>query len=267
MSLEPQIRPQGAATSALARFTDAAQWRSLVASSATPASSEAWLALFCASLDLSIGALVRGEQTVACAMLALGEPDSGRYARVARYGPQGVDSLALAKAAERALVSRRALVQPGETTTAPSHIAQPILLEGKLHGVVAVELIAAAAPHLEAAMRLAQWSIAWLGWKLGAGGPGGAGDTSTTDASTLIEAMSHAASGPTIASGSQAVSTFLAETLGAARIAIGVRRRHTAELLALSHGGAGKVVTTFLEALRGAMDEAAAACRAGSGAA
>ncbi len=246
-------------TAPLSLFTDVALWRGLVSAELTEEAHKAWLKLFCAQIDLMIGPLAGKDLVVRDALLALGPPDSDRYVRVARHGPSSEESLLLAEAAERAMLSRRAIIQPGGTPNAACQIAQPLLIEDRLFGVVAVELVGEAQAHLEPAMRLSQWAIAWFGWRLKAVRE--AVDKSQ-DLRGTLEAARRATSGPSVVSGSEALATQLADDLGAMRVLIGVRRHLKTRLLATSHGGFSKVTTTFLETALAAMDEAVDAARA-----
>ena len=239
---------------ALTDFTDVALWRSLVASDASSNGHQAWLTLFCAQIDLIVGPLASVDKVGSTALVAMGAPDSDRYMRVARFGVTDTDSLLLAKAAEKSMASRRAIVQAGEGPATACQITQPILIDDRLYGVVAVELDNAAQSQLEAAMRIAQWAIAWFGWRLRAAESRGAGEEGTEVA---LESIRRATSGPSVVSGSEALATYLAETFGLSRVAFGLQSGQKTRLLASSHGGFGEVRTGFHETLLAAMEEAA----------
>ena len=55
----------------------------------------------------------------------------------------------------------------------------------------------------------------------------------------------------------EATATFLADRLNLQKLSIGLRRQLNTRLLAMSHGGFGKVRNDYIAAVEAAMDEAA----------
>lgn len=254
-ALGPTDRKDG---SAAARLSSAPAWRSLAAGEDAAEAFKAWLSLFCAQVDLTLAGLAGTGDYVREAMVALGQADSDRFSRVAAYGQGATDSLPLAKAAERAMASRRGIVQAGEGAGTSSQIAYPIISEGSLRGVIALELLPAARDHLETVMRLAQWGSAWFNWRFArADRPAADAGSQSADATLQVEALRILATAGTTRSGTEAVATLLADRLGADKVSIGFRKGRSTRLVAVSHGGFAGVINDYLTALLAAMDEAA----------
>jgi len=137
-------------------FLEQTLWQQFNEVTAPDKFARAWLGLQCTLIpETKLGVVV------------LGEPDKGPFAPVA-YWPMGtVGSDGLMEAAERAVAERQSLVQGPESTAHPSAarswcIARPLLVDGRLFGVVAIELDAAKQSHLRGAIRQLQWGTGWL---------------------------------------------------------------------------------------------------------
>jgi len=237
-----------------ARFADAGIWRRLTSADRVEPLCDAWLQIFCAQVDLALGG-TPGTAIVRQAIVAIGDQDSNKYGRAATYGTSGEVDLTLAKAAERAMQLRRPVSQPGDTPAAPCQMAHPILVGDKLYGVVALALAPSAGAQTDLVLRLTQWGIAWF-----------ARIFQTQRLLTRAEADSRAlqagslrlcASGTTAAAAMEATATFLADELHLQKLSIGLRRKLNTRLLAMSHGGFGKVRNDYIAAVEAAMDEAA----------
>lgn len=242
--------PPGAAR----RLADAATWRRLLSAGDLKAFSEAWLTLLAAQVDLVLGPILQQPQVVRQGMVALGAPESRKYARTAWFGADREISLLLAKAGERAIQVRHGTVQVGEGPGALCQIAHPILVGDAMHGVVALELPSQAKDHLDLAMRLAQWGVAWFAHLLHAAPQPAA----TPDDSALRLALLAAAlSGTRLDAAAETLSTVLCERLQVDKVSLGLHRRHHTRLLAVSHGGFSAIRNDYLTALTAAMEEAA----------
>src|SRR5687768_4746856 len=109
-------------------------WQRFSEAGGETAFCSSWLALQCSML----GAAAR-------AAVVLGAPDTGPFAPVAFWPSAHERSAQLAEIAERALAERRGILtrQPQDRGVAeafPNAIAYPLLVDGHLYGVVAVEL-------------------------------------------------------------------------------------------------------------------------------
>lgn len=249
VAAEPASPPDAAR-----RLADAATWRRLLSAGDLKAFSEAWLTLLAAQVDLVLGPILQQPQVVRQGMVALGAPESRKYARTAWFGADREISLLLAKAGERAIQVRHGTVQVGEGPGALCQIAHPILVGDAMHGVVALELPSQAKDHLDLAMRLAQWGVAWFAHLLHAAPQPAA----TPDDSALRLALLAAAlSGTRLDAAAETLSTVLCERLQVDKVSLGLHRRHHTRLLAVSHGGFSAIRNDYLTALTAAMEEAA----------
>ena len=236
------------------RFVDAAVWRRLVSADRLEPLCDAWLAIFCAQIDLAVGSAPGGPPIVRQAIVAVGDPESNKYGRAATYGATGEVDLVLAKSAERAMQLRRPVSQPGDGPAAACHMAYPIILSDKLYGVVALEMAPSAALQFDLVLRLAQWGIAWFARVLQVQRPPSHAEA---DGQALQSgALRLCASGATAAAAMEAAATYLADQLHLQKLSIGLRRQLNTRLLAMSHGGFGKVRNDYIAAVEAAMDEA-----------
>lgn len=240
-----------AGSEAAARFADAAVWRRLLSADRLEPLCDAWLTLLCAQVDLALGPA----PVVRQAIVAIGDPDSNKYGRAATYGAAGDVDVVLAKAAERAMQLRRPVSQPGEGPSATCQLAYPIMLADKLYGVIALEMAPAASTQFDLLLRMTQWGIAWFARIFQTQRP-------PTHAEADVQvlqagALRLCASGTTVSAAMEVTATYLADQLQLQKLSIGLRRRYNTRLLAMSHGGFGKVRNDYIAAVEGAMDEAA----------
>ena len=186
------------------------------------------------------------------AMVALASDDNRRYSRVAWLGAERDVSLLLAKAGERAIQVRHGVVQIEEKLGGACQIAHPILIGDVLHGVVAIELPIEAKEHLDVAMRLAQWGVAWFAHLFAERRPDNVpGGPNLLRYQALTMALSAGRYEPAL----EATATLLADTLQADKVSFGRHRHGRTKLIALSHGGFAGVQNDYLAKLVAAMDE------------
>jgi multidrug resistance efflux pump len=243
------------APDAARRLADAATWRRLLSATDQKGFSSAWLNLLAAQVDLAIGPLVGRSAVVGQAMVALGAPDSRKYARTAWLGAEREISLLLAKAGERAIHVRHGVVQVGEGAGSLCQIAHPILAGDAMLGVVALELPLQAKEHLDVAMRLAQWGVVWFAQMFAAAAqPAG---EAATDTALRLAVLTAALSARRHEPAAEAAATLLADRLDVDKVSVGRHRHHRTRLLAVSHGGFAPVRNAYLTALTAAMEEAA----------
>ena len=159
VALATPTNPTAIGTDTSLTYLDHALWQQLQEASSREAFAKCWLILQCTQ----IAGASRG-------VIVLGAPDSGNYAPVA-FWPEGKGgNLGLTTAAELALQERRGVLRTNhqeiqlvkDSKPDSCHIAYPLLIDGQLHGVVAVELTYRPEVGLHAAMRQLQWGAAWL---------------------------------------------------------------------------------------------------------
>ena len=225
---------------------DQALWRQLVEAEDWAVFLASWLALQCQAIPGARAGLV-----------LRGEPDGSDFARAAAW-PDGHAATATVTAAARiALANRRGIVNDyqGPEQRDPCGVAYPFLIDGKLHGAVAVELDAPEKSELSQIMRQLQWGSAWVELRLrraSAEDRDRALDRTTTVlgiiATALEEERANAACSATV--------TELATRLGCDRVSIGFLRGGRTRVAALSHSAHFGKHMNLMSGLAKAMDEA-----------
>ena len=137
-------------------FLEQALWKQFSDSTEPADFARAWLGLQCTLLP----GVERG-------VVVLGDPDIGPFAPVAYWPVAGAGSALLNKAAELAIAERRGVAhgqdEPGpQAASLPWCIAFPFIVDGKVFGVVALEIEPARRPQLRSLMRQLQWGVGWI---------------------------------------------------------------------------------------------------------
>ena len=133
-------------------------WRQFGAASSAEDFCRHWLALQCHAIA-----------GVRRALVVLQQPGSETFAPLASWPEERVSRSSLTEVIERALREGRGIVQPcgdGAGSALPDQpdyqIAYPIRVDGRVRGVVGLEIGWREAPQLQAAMRQLQWGAGWL---------------------------------------------------------------------------------------------------------
>ncbi len=207
--------------------------------------AQSWLALQC---KMIVGAS-RG-------LIALGAPDRGPY-QPAAYWPEGRRSTPeLSAAARRALSEKKGVMQgmeqPRPTEAAPvNRIACPLLVNGQLFGVVAIEMSDRPEPQQRAVLQLLQWSSAWLEVLFN--------QQAFAGRDQLIGALQVTAAcleQPRFQASATALATDLATRLACDRVSIGFLKNGHVRLRALSHSAQFGKQTNLVRGIEAAMEEA-----------
>ncbi len=118
----------------------------------------AWLALQCSRISNAVQGV-----------LVMGDPDTNSFTPVSKWPEEGEDAERLADVSGRVLDERCGLLveleMPSEgDITSPQRyaLAYPILINERLHGVVAVEVSTSSKGQLTSAMDKLQWGASWL---------------------------------------------------------------------------------------------------------
>lgn len=189
-------------------------------------------------------------------VLVLGEPDLGPFVPaafwpVATPGVAAVASTALANVADRCLQERRSvLVQHGTAFT----LAEPLLLAGHLHGLVAIEC-QSSTQNPVALFAALRWGLAGIRAMLLVQT---VADTQLTRERmmTLLNLLGTALNEPDFHSAAQAAATEMALQLGCDRVSIGFRRKGYSQVMALSNSAQFGQRMNLMQAIAEAMDEA-----------
>ena len=129
-------------------------WTRLLGAANLGEFASAWLALQASYLPpLRTGVLI------------IGEPDTGPFAPAGVHPAHASISADLSIAAETALGGRKGVVRERASTEKDEGtrcVAVPLLIDGRLHGVVAVELMPSSSESLAEVGRRLQWGKAWI---------------------------------------------------------------------------------------------------------
>src|SRR5262249_9361828 len=135
-------------------FLEQALWKQFAEATDVETFARAWLALQCTMITGATAGVV-----------VLGEPDTGPFAPVAQWPIAGATNTELAAVAELALKERRGSAQGQDAAGSlprPSHVAYPFIVDGRIHGVVAIELESGRRDQLHGIMRQLQWGVSWI---------------------------------------------------------------------------------------------------------
>ena len=243
---EQRVQPQAQ------RQDEQDPWREF-AQAATPQQFyRSWLAIQCRMIP-GTGA----------AVVLTGKPGTGPYGPAAVWPDDSTDILPLAQVAEKALAQRRGLVlrRPAETGPGgPSaerlHVAFPITLDGKLSGIVALDLSPRPEAGLQEALRQLEWGSGWLELiqRRSVAVDGGARER----LQAVLDLVASALGQERFFAEATAFVTTLATRLGCERVSIGFLARDRARVRAVSHSANLGKQTNLLRAIAAAMDEAMA---------
>ena len=215
-------------------------WGELYQAGKTEGFSAAWLALQCSM----IAGATQG-------VVVLGNPDTGPFAPVSLWPPGGSPSPLLAEVAERTLREKRAQISGDNVHSA---LSTPVLMEGHLHGVVAIETALQPEGPLRDAVQQLQWGCFGLESMLRAQQSLQEQNTRERLTSTL-DLVASALVEEDFALAAQALATDLAQRLDCDRVSIGfVRDQHT-RVVAVSHSAEFGERMNLIRAIGMAMDE------------
>ncbi|MBW1775661.1 MAG: efflux RND transporter periplasmic adaptor subunit [Deltaproteobacteria bacterium] len=212
---------------------------------------QSWLAIQCHFLA-----------GVECAMVLLGPPDEGPFTPIAFWPNAQHDMTHLTGAVERALKERRGLLlegNPAPDSQNPQpesyHVAYPIEVTGKLHGVVVLEVARRPQQEVQAILRLLHWGAAWLEVMLRRSEA-----LQSTELSQRLQHVLDALVSAVEQVGFQAAAmgfvTKLATIFECDRVSLGFLRGQHTRVAVLSHSTAFGKQTNLVRAIGTAMDEA-----------
>jgi multidrug resistance efflux pump len=189
-------------------------------------------------------------------VLILGEADVGPFS-VAGVHPIGSPiSADLSLAAEAALADRRGIARDrpaNDRSEAAQCVAFPIMVDERLHGVVAFELAGRAAEPLTDIGRRLQWGAAWIENVIRRGS-----FLPNRQLTELLDIVAMTMEAPRLELALQGLANELSRMLGADWAACGfVAPSSLVEVKALSHGMALSARTELVRALAAAMQECA----------
>jgi len=237
-------------------------WRDLAVARTPEEFFRSWLTLQCQ--------MIRG---VRAGLIVAGSTGSTRFVPVAVW-PEGQRIQHLSEIAERALAERRGVVvrRPREASIGPTgvsgsidaervDIAYPIEVNGKLHGVVAIDLSGRPETEVQAALRELQWGAGWLEALVHRVAALRIDPQSAESAKrrlqAILELVASALGHERFDAAAAAFATALATRLECDRVAIGLIQNRRAHVRGVSHSAEFGRQTNLMRAIEAAMDEAA----------
>ena len=196
-------------------------------------------------------------------VIALGMPDQGPY-RPAACWPAGSDpSVALSKTAKAAISKRKGIVAELKSSNPDEGgdrdaIAYPIVIDGKLLGVAAIEVERQPNVRQKSVLQMLQWGAAWFQAMCAqqgqaeqqSGAPGG------DKLGMVLELVSTAVEQDRFQAAATAVVTELATRLKLERVSLGFIHGKHIKVRALSHSARFEGRQSLLRQIGAAMDEA-----------
>jgi len=219
-------------------------WARLAHASDARSFASSWLDIQCRAFD----GVIRG-------VVILRASEAAAFAPAAVW-PEGIEgSPRLAAVVERALQQRRVAVDGAKRVARrqdPVFIAHPILVDEELYGAAALELEGRSEAALRELVQRLGWGIGWLEALARR-------KTFTSKARlvTVLELIATSLQHDRFQAGATAVATELATIFGCERVSIGFMKGRHIRVLALSHSAAFSKKTNLIQAIEGAMDEAA----------
>ena len=187
------------------------------------------------------------------------KPGTSTYAPVAFLPEQPADRARLAPISERALKEGRGIIEPQTATQAPDaagpryQLAYPVRVDGKVHGVIGVDIDWRPEARLQAAVRGLQWGSGWLEVLLRRHA-----DPQQAERQRLKFALDLVATlleQPRFSDSATAFVTELAAQLGCDRVSLGILDGKRIKLRAVSHSAQFEHRANLLRAVEGAMEE------------
>jgi biotin carboxyl carrier protein len=232
--------PAGAAD-APARFgDDGALWAGFTGPRSAGEFCESWLALQCREL-----------KSASAGLLLLREED-GRFTPAAVWPDRKTDVRRLAAPAREALALRSGHVA---RDGAQVHVSYPLEASGILQGVVVVELEGLSGDEVVAALRRLHWGAGWLE-TLFRRRDAQRDQERLARSDLTLGMLARAAEHERSRESATAVATHLATELGCSRVSLGILRRRSVKLAAISHQASFEERAQVIDAIENAMEEA-----------
>ena len=189
-------------------------------------------------------------------VVILQKPATGSFAPVAFLPEAPTDRTLLASVTERALREGRGIVAPRSVPDAAARyqLAYPVRIDGKVHGVVGLDIEARPEARLQSAIRELQWGSGWLELLLRRHiDPRQAERQRLKLALDLLAALLEQAR---FTESAAAFTTELASRLGCDRVSLGVLEGGRIKVRAVSHSSQFEERANLVRAVESAMEEA-----------
>ncbi|MEB0135169.1 efflux RND transporter periplasmic adaptor subunit [Actimicrobium sp. CCC2.4] len=216
-------------------------WQSFAAPIDTRQFGSAWLALQCAMIEGATGAV-----------MVLGPPDTGPFLPVAFWPPQQAPGSLLTEVAGLALESRQPTLLADATQAA---LAYPVILEGHLHGLVAVQTQLRSDAGMQDLTRQLQWGLQGIEAAL-LRQQSGHEQTTRERLMTTLDLVASAMTEQKFTPAAHALVTDLAIRFDCDRVSVGFRRTDHTGVDAVSHSAQIGKRMNLIRAIGSAIDEA-----------
>ena len=226
-------------------------WRQFAEAATSREFCQSWLPLQCRMLT-----------GVRCAMVLLGEPDSGPFTPVAVWPDAKLSMHHLTGAAENALKERRGLLIESNSQATPENpspenyqIAYPIEISGELHGVVVLGIEQEDKKEVQTIMRQLHWGAVWLEVLIRRSEAVKSSQVNER-LQKLFDLVASAVEHEDFRKGAMAFVTRMATRLECDRVSMGFRKGHHVRVDVLSHSAEFGRQTNLVRAIEAAMEEA-----------
>jgi len=190
-------------------------------------------------------------------LLVLGARDTGPY-RITACAPHTAQpGNGLVAAVDLAVAQRKPIVKSGyvEGGVTSCAIGVPVLMDGALHGVVAVQLPVSAELDLRRVVDEVNWALPAIQLRLLAQTLD-AGEQRQARARAAVELLAGTLDEPRWSVAAATAVTDFADRLGADRVSLGRRRWRRSRVVALSHAGSFSRGSELVQRIADTMDEA-----------
>jgi RND family efflux transporter MFP subunit len=226
-------------------------WRQFAEATTLKVFCQSWLSLQCHML-----------KRVRSAMVLLGTPDRGPFTPAAVWPSPNFSVKHLTGAAERSLKERRGLFIKNDSTRSSEnvvleslHVAYPIEVSGRVHGVVALEVDERPMHEIQGIMRQLHWGAAWLEVMIQRAEALKGAETNER-LQTVLDLVASAVEHERFQQAAMAFVTRLATKLECDRVSLGFEHRKHLRVSALSHSAEFGKQMNLVRAIGSAMDEA-----------
>ncbi len=230
---------------------DRGLWAEFAEATTSESFCRSWLTIQCRKVGGVQGGLV-----------LIGPPGRGPFTPAAVWPSPKHNLKYLTPTAEQALKEGRGLLlkrDPNGEAGAPPRvrydIAYPVQLEGKLCGVVVLDVTPRTEPELQAVLRQLHWGCAWLEI-LFRREEAGKHVATQERMQTVLDLVGTAVSHDRFRDAATAFATELATRLSCDRVSVGLLRHGHARVLAMSHSAQFDKKTNLVRAIEAAMEEA-----------
>ena len=195
-------------------------------------------------------------------MVLLGPPETGPFTPVAVWPDAKLSMTHLTGAAERSLKERRGLLIEIDTSTNPEsafpenyHVAYPIDVSGKLHGVVVLGVDQHPRHEVQAILRQLHWGAAWIEVMIRRSEALKSGEENDR-LRNVLDLVTSAVEHEGFHAAAMGFVTRLATTLECDRVSLGFLRGSHVRVNVLSHSAEFGKKTNLVRAIGSVMDEA-----------